>query len=238
MRAVITFHSIDDSGSVLSFPTRGFAYFVSALMRNDVPIVTYDKLLTLKRGITLTFDDGMQSVRDHALPVLREHGVPAHLFVVSDHVGATNRWPTQPANAPDYKLLNWDGIAACAAGGFTIESHTASHPDLTQVDADEIRRQCLQANNAIRQHIGAAPTLFAYPYGYHDNRVHKAIEGLYAACFTTRLAYLPHAPQSVAVPRLDSYYLQTPWCRDRPLAAHVRGYLACRAMLRRLRGGE
>jgi peptidoglycan/xylan/chitin deacetylase (PgdA/CDA1 family) len=37
----------------------------------------------------VTFDDGYQDFYDHALPVLQRKGIPAAVFVVTDHVGTT-----------------------------------------------------------------------------------------------------------------------------------------------------
>ena len=81
----------------LAAPPAAFARLVTNLLAKGIPIVTYPDLLTRDRGVTLTFDDGMRSVHEHALPVLREHGVPAHLFLTTGSVGGDNRWPSQPA---------------------------------------------------------------------------------------------------------------------------------------------
>ena len=61
------------------------------------PVVTFDELLRRDDGITITFDDGMRSVYEHALPVLREHGFPAHIFLTTSRVGKDIGWPGQPA---------------------------------------------------------------------------------------------------------------------------------------------
>ncbi|MFL6675151.1 MAG: polysaccharide deacetylase family protein [Massilia sp.] len=44
------------------------------------------------RTVCITFDDGYRSVHDLALPVLREFGLPATVFVTSGHVGQGNMW--------------------------------------------------------------------------------------------------------------------------------------------------
>lgn len=44
----------------------------------------------------LTFDDGWRDNWQHALPVLREHGAPATIFLISTYVGTTARfWPNR-----------------------------------------------------------------------------------------------------------------------------------------------
>ena len=44
-RAVVTFHSIDDSGSVLSFAPRAFEQLIERLASSGTPVVTFDELL-------------------------------------------------------------------------------------------------------------------------------------------------------------------------------------------------
>ncbi len=44
------------------------------------------------RAVCITFDDGYRSVHDLALPVLREFGLPATVFVTSGYVGQGSMW--------------------------------------------------------------------------------------------------------------------------------------------------
>ena len=44
------------------------------------------------RAVCITFDDGYRSVYDLALPVLREYGLPATVFVTSGYIGSGNMW--------------------------------------------------------------------------------------------------------------------------------------------------
>jgi peptidoglycan/xylan/chitin deacetylase (PgdA/CDA1 family) len=44
------------------------------------------------RAVCITFDDGYRSTHDLALPVLREFGFPATVFVTTGHVGSSNMW--------------------------------------------------------------------------------------------------------------------------------------------------
>src|SRR5262249_2980424 len=88
-RAILTFHSIDSSGSVLSYSARSFANLLNALQSSGIPIVDLDTLLRAETryGVALTFDDGIRTVFTEALPILRKHCVPAHLFLTTNFVG-------------------------------------------------------------------------------------------------------------------------------------------------------
>lgn len=232
-RAVITFHSIDDSGSVLSFAPRAFAQLMERFAASATPVVTFEELLRREHGITITFDDGMRSVYDHALPVLREHGFPAHIFLTTGCVGQDIGWPTQPQR---FDMLDWSQVETCAQSGLRIECHTVTHPDLRELSAQRIGEECAGADDAIERHTGRRPTLMAFPFGLYNTSVIVAVGLRYTACFTTKLGYLGHTTDLARVPRLDSYYLQAPLFNEHLFSTPTRAYVALRASIRAVRG--
>lgn len=240
MRAILTFHSIDDSGSALSFPARTLANLLEALHHAGLPVCDLDTLLApaTQRGVALTFDDGMRSVFTHGLPILRDHAAPAHLFLTTGAVGRNNRWPTQPAQAPSFDILNWNEIEKLQQAGVRMESHTHSHPDLRGLDDRSIAAECGEADRIIEERLGRRPRYFAYPYGYRNARTLEYARGRYCASFTTQLREIKGNEDLAALPRLDSYYLRAPWVFRRLDAALPRAYLALRGALRKLRGSE
>jgi len=235
-RAVLTFHSVDDSGSVLSFPTGAFRQLIERLAATGTAVVEFAELLTRDDGVTITFDDGMRTVHDHALPVLRHHGFPAHLFLTTGRVGKDIGWPSQNGNAEKFDMLDWQQIDDCVHSGFRVECHTVTHPDLRSLSPEGIVDECSGADDEIERRTGRRPTLLAFPFGRFDDRVRGTLAPRYAGCFTTRLGYLGQADDLSRIPRLDSYYLQAPLWYERLLSAPTRGYVAVRALIRAVRG--
>lgn len=240
MKGIITFHSIDSSNSVLSYPPTGFAGFIRALVESSLPVCDLDTLLHpgTRRGVALTFDDGMASVFSQALPVLKEHGACAHLFLTTSSVGRDNRWRGQSRNAPEFEMLDWGQIEACQAGGMHIENHTATHPDLLNLSEEAIEAECTAADEIIESRLGRRPAYFAYPYGRTDSRVARITEKRYRGCVTTILRPLGGAEDRAALPRIDSYYLRSPWLYRRLDAVTTRAYFRARSLLRSLRGSQ
>lgn len=240
MRAIITFHSIDDTGTVLSYSPALFAGFLDALHESDLPVCDLDTLLCddTQSGITLTFDDGMRSLFTAALPVIRDHAVPAHLFLTTGAVGGNKRWPDQPSSALAFDMLNWNEIEELQAAGVLVESHTSSHPDLRQLQLEEIAAECAAADEIIEQRLGRRPQYFAYPYGYSNECALSFMSGRYKASVTTELAALGRNNNSAALPRLDSYYLRSPWLFQHLDSGVSRAYLRLRGLMRKIRGSE
>jgi peptidoglycan/xylan/chitin deacetylase (PgdA/CDA1 family) len=235
-RAVLTFHSIDDSGSVLSFPTRAFSRLIERIAAAGIPVVPFAELLQRGDGVTITFDDGMRTVHERALPVLRDHGFAAHLFLATGSVGKDNRWSSQPSNAAKFDMLDWGEIEDCVRSGFRVECHTVTHPDLRGLPAARVLDECSNADDEIERRIGRRPTLMAFPYGLFDEAVVRTVAPRYTGCFTTRLGYLGRAIDLARVPRLDSYYLQASLWNGRLLSAPTRAYVTLRASIRGIRG--
>jgi len=240
MRAIITFHSIDNQDGVLSYPPALFAKLLDSLEAMKMPVCSLDTLLDgiTEHGVALTFDDGMQSVFKYALPVIRDHQVPAHLFLTTGAVGGDNRWPTQPGDAPRYGMLNWDELESLHAAGIFIDAHTHTHPDLRQLSEVRIQEECEKADTIIEQRFGRRPSYFAYPYGYISDAAKTVCARRYAASVTTRLRCLDGKDEAGLLPRLDSYYLKNPWLIGNLDSALSRLYLAFRGLMRDVRGTQ
>ena len=236
MRVILTFHSIDNSGSVISFPVNAFQELMTSIAESAVPVVELDKLFNLPEGLTITFDDGFKSILNSAVPVLSELGFPSHLFLATGSVGGDNQWPGQSAISPRMPMLDWDELNQCASAGMRIESHTHMHPDLRWLDEQEIEEECEKADRDILQHTGTVSRNFAYPYGYYDRHVTKVIRKRYAFAVTTKMAFMnASTPDPVKLPRIDSYYLQHPLLYKAPFGHTSRIYLGLRRLLRTLR---
>ena len=240
MKAIITFHSIDPSQSVLSFHPDNFLSLIQSLVDMNLPICSLETLLQddCARGIALTFDDGMLSVFTHALPIIKDFKIPAHLFLTTGCIGGDNYWPSQPKDSPKFQMMNWDQIEHCQTGGFFIDSHTQSHPNLNQISEQELEAECEVCDQAIEQRLGKKPEYFAYPYGIHNEAVRQFVKTRYRASVTTFLRPLHGKQDSAALPRLDSYYLQPKWIQNNLENLIGQSYIMSRSLIRTLRGHQ
>jgi peptidoglycan/xylan/chitin deacetylase (PgdA/CDA1 family) len=232
LRAVLMFHSVDDGAGPLSYAPADFETLLATLGAADLPVVDLDTLLAAptRRGVALTFDDGMRSVLEVALPILNWHRAPAHLFL-----------GTRALEAPSpgaYAMLTWDELARLAQSGVAIESHTHSHRDLRLLPDAEIDAECAQADALIERYVGRRPRYFAYPFGRCNARVEARIGIRYAAAFTTRMGFLSPRARLSRLPRLDAHYLRGALARVPLTAPPLRAYLMCRKALRLLKGSE
>lgn len=237
MRAVISFHAIDDGPPPLSLAPARFEMLIRELSLSDLPIMDLPKLLEpkTKKGIALTFDDGFLSVHSAALPILRDYDIPAHLFLTTSTVGENNSWDSQPAKTSRAAMLGWREVEALHRAGVRIEGHTADHPDLRRLDDAAIVDQMTMADELIERRLGRRPQYFAYPYGYHDARVRRIAGERYDGCVTTEFRTLGAHYEREAIPRLDSYYLQSQLLVRHLDSVPAGLYLSLRHLVRRVR---
>lgn len=240
MRAILTFHSIDDSGSVISYKPAFFSGLLASLARKQIPVYDLGTLLSKEheQGVAITFDDGMRSLYDNALPVLKEHKVPAHLFLTTGAIERGLPWPEQPAGIPSFDMLNWDQLGQLHDAGVYIEGHTHSHPDMRKIPVSRMQEECGRADELITERIGRRPEYFAYPYGFHNSAARDFVNKRYRGTVTTELRHLSASDRPAILPRIDTYYLQSDWAIRNVDSLLMTLYLQARSRLRALKGSQ
>lgn len=212
---VLTYHSIDDSGSPVSIAPAEFRRQMHALADAGWRTIAMEAFVRGRRDgqwpartFVLTFDDGYTNVVEQALPAARERGFHGTVFVAVDRVGGTMAGSDEPSWAPRLPLLDWSGLRALASEGWNIASHGCSHRRLTRLAPGEIDRELAVSKHTIQDRVGAPVTALAYPYGVVTAAVERAAAAHYEAAFGTTLAYATASSRMTNVERIDAYYLK------------------------------
>ncbi|MBY0276530.1 polysaccharide deacetylase family protein [Candidatus Binatia bacterium] len=127
-----------------------------ALVRARRPLPT--------RAAAITLDDGFRDAVEHALPLLREAGVPATAFVATDCIGRANEWMVREGYDAR-PMLSPDEIVRLHRSGVAIGAHSASHPRLSLLSRDDAEREMRSSRDVLERLLGAPVRHFAYPYG-------------------------------------------------------------------------
>ena len=233
---VLTYHSLDTSGSVISVAPSLFREQMQYLAASRIPVVPLAEIQNTPGGIALTFDDGFENFYTQAFPVLRKLHFPATVFVVSDYCGLRNNWPSQPGmGVPSLRLMTWEQLNEISRHGISLGAHTATHPRLSCLPARQVRQELVRCRETLQDRTGIQAETLAYPYGDSNAEVRKIAAEFFAAAFGTRPDYLTGQNPAMNLPRIDVYYLrQRLWFESvRKVQGQV--YVAARRSLRALR---
>lgn len=239
---ILTYHSLDESGSVLSVSPQAFVSHMRLLHEMGVRVVPLAEIWRLLNDetsegnlVAITFDDGYRNVYDVGFPVLRSFGFPATVFLVSDHCGKTATWPRQPAPMRSLPVLPWRAIREMSAAGFAFGSHTRTHRDLTRLPASVAEDEMVASKRVIEDATGLPVLLFAYPYGAYDARVQALASAHFRMACSTRLGFVRQKSDPYALDRIDVYYLRAPLFFSRLFSPEIDPYIRMRRTLRDLR---
>lgn len=235
---ILTYHSIDGSGSVISVSPEQFRRHMRILAEKRIRVVALSALRETPGAVALTFDDGYRNFLDNAAPVLAEHGFPATVFVVSGHCGRDNGWPSQPAFVPRLPLMSWAELARIAAQGISIGAHSVTHPFLTQLPIEQVRAELRECRHAIETRLGVTADTLVYPYGDSDAHVRQAASEEFRLACGTRLDFLSPAADPFDLPRIDAYYVRDPRWFARLFSPTGRTYIALRRWVRAAKGSS
>ncbi|MBP0457778.1 polysaccharide deacetylase family protein [Streptomyces montanisoli] len=151
------------------------------------------------RPVLITFDDGYEGVHRHALPVLAGHGFTATVFVST---GWLRGGHGAGGGAPD-TMLDWDQVRELASAGLEIGGHSHTHPQLDQLGEGRLRTEIERCRTITAEETGTAPVSFAYPFGYSDRRVRRAVrEAGFAQSLAVRNARAVRGQGPYALARL------------------------------------
>lgn len=218
---ILTYHNIGHApeGAThvgLYLAPEKFRAHLEQLARHGWRGVSMDDGLPYLRGerqgkvAVITFDDGYVDNLELALPLLRAHGFSATCYLVAHRLGGHNAWDSELLKVKK-PLMDLPLVREWLAGGMAIGSHTLGHPHLTQLGADERRREIAGSKAALEDRLGMAVPHFCFPYGDHDAACVDAVaEAGYATAVTTVRGRARPGDDLLALPRVGNSGKRSP----------------------------
>lgn len=237
---IITYHSIDNSGSIISTAPPVFKRQVSALAAAGYEAITLRELVSLieqrsslpTKPVVLTFDDGFRNFYTEAFPILDDYGFRATVFLVTDFCGRHNDWSGNPASFPRSEILNWGEIRELDDEGVEFGSHTKTHPDLTTISKNEMENEIIGSKAELDDMLGIETASLAYPFGRTDDSVKKTAAANFKSATSTVLGKVTPESDLHELERVDAYYLSNQRIFDLLDTSVFDNYLRVRQYLR------
>ena len=239
---ILTFHALDDQAGAISFPPGVFRRGIGRLHENgfrtldltDAAIKLCQKRPLPDRSFAITFDDGYQSVYEQALPVLREYGMCATVFLTVGETSTTGSSSRLPALS-GHSMLSWGEIREMQSQGFAFGAHTLTHPNLTRLPGDKVETEICRSKTIIEEQLDSPVTCFAYPYGRYDGRSRDLVRHHFVCACSDKLGLTTSASDLYALERVDAYYLRSDRLFDVMLTERFPWYIFVRSIPRRIR---
>lgn len=148
---VLMFHSIADD------PDDDSPHVTMPRFRMLLEIIRQRNIL-----LEITTDSSDSSIYTDFAKALRDHSLTATIFIL-------------PLAVKETDALTWDQIRELDRAGFTIGSHTLTHPWLPDLTDEEMICELCASKFLIERELGRTITAVAYPYGAFDVRVQNLV---------------------------------------------------------------
>jgi peptidoglycan/xylan/chitin deacetylase (PgdA/CDA1 family) len=111
-----------------------------------------EALVSNEPRVAVSFDDGDMGQFANAFPALARRGMSATFFV-------TTGWVGRPGYA------SWDALKEMKTAGMSIQSHTRSHPYLSELTRQQLTEELRGSREDLDQHLEQKTTALALPGG-------------------------------------------------------------------------
>lgn len=196
--AILMYHAFSDVNERASrfvVPVELLAQQLEWLKNHDYQFISLQEYvrclrqhrLPPARAVIVTLDDGYTDNLSLALPVLKQYGVPATLFVVSHKVGQVNDWDNT-SELHGRALLDWSELKIMAHAGIEIGAHSRTHAAMVNLSEQQVYDQISGSRAELARALEIPILLFAYPYGESNDQVQAVAEraGLLGSCTVKR----------------------------------------------------
>lgn len=123
-----------------------------------------------EKPLLLTFDDGYRDNLENALPLLRQYGMMANLFLLADHSITANNWDSEDGVAPA-PLMTLEEKKNLPPEIYHVGSHGLQHLDLRALSDEQILEQMMESKKILERDLGRPVHAFAYPFGWVSEKM-------------------------------------------------------------------
>ena len=199
---VLLYHRIGDAVGHMTVSPKRFATDLSNLNAMGFTTITLDLFRRYlldpetplpENPLMISFDDGYIDNFVTAYPLLREYGMTAAFYIITGMVGEEDRL------TPGY-------IREMAANGMSIGSHTVTHRELGEMDAEEAASEMSLSRLYLEGLLQRSVNFIAYPKGsYNEFTAKIANEAAYNGGFSVEYGTCSHTSNPYALRRIPIF---------------------------------
>jgi len=174
---ILMYHSAqylkEEPNNDLRVPKEKFREQMKFLKENGYTTLTMQEMYDFfkdnkpipEKSVVITFDDGYADNYTNALPAIKEFGLKATVFVVTDWVGTNSAYMTIQ------QLKEMD------QNGFDVQSHTAAHQELDKLTYEQQLKTLRESKEFLEKNLNKKIITICYPIGkFNENTIKAAQE--------------------------------------------------------------
>ncbi|MCK4575894.1 polysaccharide deacetylase family protein [candidate division WOR-3 bacterium] len=120
--------------------------------------------------VGITFDDAYKDFMRNAFSILKDYSFKATVFVVTNYIGKKNLWDVN-FGFRKFVHMDWFDLRDLVKAGFEIGSHTHTHPDLTKITKESVRRELQYSKKILEDKLGVSIHFISYPFGRYSKEI-------------------------------------------------------------------
>ncbi len=149
-----------------------------------IPLDAIECLPDGTHSVAITFDDGLVSFAERAVPALERYNIPATVFAVADALGTTPPWG-EHYYAPEERVMSEEQLLTLPAS-ISVGSHTLSHPHLLEASEQAADLEIRGSRRKLEALLQRPVVTFSFPHGeFNDAVVSLCRDAGYERAFTT-----------------------------------------------------
>lgn len=168
-----------------------FGDHLDALLDSDYIPLTLSHLITAisidaplpKKSVVITFDQGLRSYYEFALPALKHRDIPSTLFVVTGFIGRESR-TLAAASVDERTAMTWSQLRDLEGEDVVVGSNGHTYRPLDVMTRWEAAEELALSRSLLEHQLERNVTVAAYPAGLTSPAVETAAArvGFRAAC--------------------------------------------------------
>ena len=144
-----------------------------------------------QKAVAIHFDNGWLDNATVVMPLLREFGVVATCFPITDGIEASSEGKplttvrTKTEGIVTKPFMTWSHLQQLLDADWEIGAHTATHCKMADKHAaegdDGVLQEIQTSNDLFKKRLGFAPEHFAYPSGSRTERTDELLASHYTS---------------------------------------------------------
>ncbi len=142
-----------------------FIAHIHLIQSLNIPIVSINDFIngnaTNSLSVAFTFDDGLMSQYNTAVPILRRYNIPACFYITTAYKGEIFMQSKEL-----HHIVEW---------GFDMGSHSQTHTRFTRLNLKDIVNEVAESKEYLEQITGKEIDKLSLPFGSYNNQILEVI---------------------------------------------------------------